>query len=110
MAYAGAMFRRLFTFTWPGFLYRVAGKLDVAEIYVIKEAVSLLAPGMLNLLYAIIFVILIAISAFIITRKNALEISSETLFSKKLCLFLIIVFVWSFLSLSQVSTFIYFKF
>ena len=110
MAYAGAMFRRLFTFTWPGFLYRVAGKLDVAEIYVIKEAVSLLAPGMLNLLYVIIFIILIAISAFIITRKNALEISSETLFSKKLCSFLIIVFVWSFLSLSQVSTFIYFKF
>ena len=110
MAYAGAMFRRLFTFTWPGFLYRVAGKLDIAELYVIKEAVSLLAPGMLNLLYVTIFIFLLVISAFIITRKNALEISSNTSFSKKLCLFIILIFVWSFLSLSQVSTFIYFKF
>ena len=110
MAYAGAMFRRLFYFTWPGFLYRVAGKLDIAEIYLVKEALSLAAPSLINPMYLIAFLILLAISAFVITRKNALEIATTTTFSKRTCIFLIILFVWSFLSLSQVSTFIYFKF
>ena len=88
----------------------MAGKLDIAEIYLVKEALSLAAPSLINPMYLIAFLILLAISAFVITRKNALEIATTTTFSKRTCIFLIILFVWSFLSLSQVSTFIYFKF
>ena len=55
-------------------------------------------------------IILLIVSAFIMTRKNTQEMVEETKFSFKTVLGLTIVFVWSFISLSNVSTFIYFQY
>lgn len=110
LSHAFGMFRRLTYFTWPGFLYRTAGKLSISETYILREALSLIAPSLTDIVNVMIFAIILIISAFIITRPNAFEISDKMKFSGKTCLFLTVIFTWSLLSLSQVSTFIYFKY
>lgn len=111
MAHAFGMFRRLFYFTWPGFLYRASSKLDVAETYVFGEAIGIAAPSLTNAFYLVVLVLLILVSFFIITRKNTMEIAlSPKALTKGRAIFLAIIFIWSFMSLSNVSTFIYFKY
>ena len=63
-----------------------------------------------DMIYVVTMVIYIAISAFVMTRKNTQEIIKDGKLSKKKVLWLAVLFVWSFISLSNVSTFIYFQF
>ena len=69
-----------------------------------------MAPEMLNLAYLLAFILLLLISGFILTRKNTLEIAGEHPLNGRLCVFVTVIFVWSVISFSQVSTFIYFNF
>ena len=63
-----------------------------------------------------LFLLLLAVSAFLISRKNALEIvehafrPAEPEPGKKLWLPITLLLVWCIISFSQVSTFIYFNF
>ncbi len=111
MTYAVQMFRQFFFFTYPGFLYRTASQLDIAEIYIPKQIISVLgiANGE-NIVYVSAFLILLVFSGFIMTRKNTQEIVQKTSFNTKTALGLAVIFVWSFISLSNVSTFIYFQY
>ncbi|SDA70320.1 alginate O-acetyltransferase complex protein AlgI [Butyrivibrio sp. INlla18] len=110
LAYAMGMFRRLFFWTYPGFLYRTAANLEIAENYVFRQLFSQLGMQFDNQIYLITIIIYIAISAFVMTRKNTQEIVKKAEFNKKTVLGLAVLFVWSFISLSNVSTFIYFQF
>ena len=110
LAYAMGMFRRLFFWTYPGFLYRTAANLEIAENYVFRQLFSQLGMQFDNQIYLVTIIIYIAISAFIMTRKNTQEIVKKAEFDKKTVLGLAVLFVWSFISLSNVSTFIYFQF
>ena len=78
-----AMFRRLFFFTWPGFLTRTAANLDIAENYVFRQFLSQMGGIDENVIYMITMVIYLAVSGFIITRKNTEEIIETTTFDKK---------------------------
>ena len=60
--------------------------------------------------YLILFVVLLVVSAFIISRKNAVEILQGTPLNKKICFAMVVLFAWCVISFSQVSTFIYFNF
>lgn len=84
--------------------------LDIPEFYLIKQAVNMAAPGLLTYAYLALFLFLLAVSGFILTRKNALEIVTGKPLDGKLCFWIVVVFVWSVISFSQVSTFIYFNF
>ena len=55
-------------------------------------------------------VIYLVVSGYIITRKNTQEIIEATTFDKKTLIGITVLFLWSFVSLSAVSTFIYFQF
>ena len=55
-------------------------------------------------------IIILAVSGFIMTRKNTQEIVEQTTFKKREVIGLAVVFIWSFISLSDVSTFIYFQY
>ncbi len=110
MAGAFQMFRNILAFKDTGYIYKIAAKLDVPEFYLIKQAVNLAAPEMLNLAYLLAFILLLLISGFILTRKNTLEIAGEHPLNGRLCAFVTVIFVWSVISFSQVSTFIYFNF
>ncbi len=110
MTYAFVYFKRLFFFTWPGFLYRTVGQMDLSEMYVVNQAVSRLAPGLADPVQTILFLLLLVICFIVITRPNAREIALKHPFTMKKALALGILFVWSYLSMSGVSTFIYFQF
>ena len=110
LTYAFQMFKRFFFWTYPGFLYRTASQLKIAENYVPRQLFSQLGIEADNIIYLITLLIYIAVSAFIMTRKNTQEIVAEVKYDKKTVLGLAVIFVWSFISLSNVSTFIYFQF
>ena len=63
-----------------------------------------------NVVYMITMVIYLVVSGYIITRKNTQEIIEATTFDKKTLIGITVLFLWSFVSLSAVSTFIYFQF
>lgn len=110
MKNAFMMFKNLFSFRETGYLLKLAAKLDIPEFYLIKQMINLTVPDILPYAYVALFILLLLVSAFILTRKNAVEIVTEHPFSHRLCLFAAVIFVWSVISFSQVSTFIYFNF
>jgi alginate O-acetyltransferase complex protein AlgI len=112
MTYALQMFKQFFFFTYPGFLYKTAENLKLAENYLPRQLFTQLnmGDGMQNLIYVATFLILLIVSGFVMTRKNTQEIIEETRFDTRTVIGLAIIFIWSFVSLSNVSTFIYFQF
>lgn len=110
MSSAFRMFRNIFAFKETGYLYKVAATLDVPEFYIFKQIINMVDPAILSPAYVILFILLLAVSTFIITRKNTLQIVKEHPLNFKLCFFTVILFVWCIISFSQVSTFIYFNF
>ncbi|MBQ3796065.1 MAG: MBOAT family protein [Butyrivibrio sp.] len=111
MTYAFQMFKRFFFWTYPGFLYRTAQNLEIAENYVFRQLFSQLGKDSMTIvIYMVTMLVLLAVSGFVMTRKNTQEIIKETTFDKKTIAWMTILFIWSFVSLSNVSTFIYFQF
>ena len=84
--------------------------MDIPEFYLIKQVINLTAPEMLTYAYLAVFLVLLAVSGFILTKKNTWEIVERHPLNTKLCLWITVIFVWSVISFSQVSTFIYFNF
>ena len=110
MTYALQYFKQLIIPTWPGFMYKTSAVLDIPENYLAITATNLFAKNMTNMVYLVSWIILIIISFIVIRSKNAKEIVDSGVPSKKFTALLVILFAWSFISLSQVSTFIYFQF
>ena len=110
MADAFQMFRNIFTFKNTGYIYKVAAKLDIPEFYLMKQIINLTRPNLLQYAFLALFIVLLLVSALILTRKNAVWIAENHPLNSKLSFFVTIIFVWSVISFSQVSTFIYFNF
>lgn len=110
MANAFQMFKNIFAFQQTGYLFKIAAKLDIPEFYLAKQAINMAKPEILPYAYVALFFLLLAISAFVLTRKNAVRIVTEHPLNFRLCLFVTVIFAWSVISFSQVSTFIYFNF
>lgn len=110
MANAFQMFKNILAFKETGYLFKIAARLDIPEFYLFKQVINMTKPELLSYAYVILLFLLLFISAFVLTRKNAVQIINEHPLDFKLCLFITIIFVWSVISFSQVSTFIYFNF
>lgn len=110
IASAVQMFKNIFAWKNTGYLLKLAENLDIPEFYIFKQALTMKAPDLLQYAYVFLFLLLLLVSAFVITRKNTLQIVAEHSLSKKLCMYVIVLFVWCVISFSQVSTFIYFNF
>ncbi|MCH5256605.1 MAG: MBOAT family protein [Lachnospiraceae bacterium] len=110
MAGALQMFKNLFAFNYTGKVFEVAATMDIAEFYVIQEALVIVAPSVVRYAYLLLLVVYLAFSFFLIFRKNALEIATDGKLSSGKCWAVSIIFVWCVISLSQVSTFLYFNF
>ena len=110
MTYALQYFKQLVIPTWPGFMYKTSAMLDISENYLLITAANMYAKQYTNIIYLISWIILLVISFLAIRAKNAHEIVDEKRDSVGYIVFMVIIFVWSFISLSQVSTFIYFQF
>ena len=111
MTYAGMMFKRFFVWTYPGFLFRTAENLAIPENYLLRQFLIQTGREMLvKWVYLGTFIVLLLICAVVMRMKNTAQIVSETKFGKKQMIGLVILFIWSFISLSTVSTFLYFQF
>lgn len=110
MANAFHMFKNILAFKETGYLFKIAARLDIPEFYLFKQVINMTKPELLSYAYVILFFLLLIISAFVLTRKNAVQIINEHPLNFRLCLFITVIFVWSVISFSQVSTFIYFNF
>ena len=110
MTAAIQLFKNIFAFKNTGYLFKLAANLDIPEFYLIKQVLTLKFPDMLQYAYVVLFLLLLIISAVVISRKNTLQMVAENPFRKKLCTWVVFIFVWSVISFSQVSTFIYFNF
>lgn len=110
MGDAMLLWEKLFTGGWRGFLPAMSNTLCIPENYVIRKFISMTYPGLLNLFFMSCILILLAVSTFLICGKRAEEWIKQEGNTKKGCFCLAFLFLWSFVSLSQVSVFLYFNF
>ena len=110
MSHAFQMFKNIGMFDETGVIYKVVATLDLPEFYIFKQMINMINEGWLKYAYLILFIVLLIVSAFIISRKNAVEILQGTPLNKKICFAVVVLFAWCVISFSQVSTFIYFNF
>ena len=110
MTQAFQMFKNIGMFKETGVIYKMVATLDIPEFYIMKQVINLTNPALLNYAYLVLFLLLLIISAFIISRKNAVQIVRETPLNKKMCMVTVLLLTWCIISFSQVSTFIYFNF
>ena len=110
MLAAGQLFKNLLSVRFSGKLFEIAAQLDISEIYIIRQALELAAPGAVNYLYLIVMLALFVLAFYLIFHKNAYERATCNELTSKRCWALCILFVWCVISLSQVSTFLYFNF
>lgn len=104
------LFKNLFSGKWNSKIYEVAAQLDISEIYVIKQALDMVAPDLVTYVYLIFMILLFALAFFLIFRPNAYERAVKEELTSAKCWVASILLVWCILSLSQVSTFLYFNF
>jgi alginate O-acetyltransferase complex protein AlgI len=111
MTYAIEMFRTLFRFRWPGYVFLTAQNLAPTELYVVNKFLSSRFPSLVQPAALILWLAILAISSWIVfTRKNSVALVKETTFSARTVIFTVVLFVWCVISLSGVSTFLYFNF
>lgn len=104
------MIGHMFSFTWNGKVFDVAYKLQMSEFFILDEAVGLVSSTGVYYLHLVLMILMLALCFFIISRKNSLEIAERQDKPGKTAFLLAVLFVWCFISLSQVSTFLYFNF
>lgn len=110
MIAAVQLFKNLFSGSYTGKIFEVAAQLDVSEIYVLKQALDMAAPGMINYLYLIFMFLLFALAFYLVFKPNAYERTMHGEMTSRRCWGICILLIWCIVSLSQVSTFLYFNF
>ncbi|MDE6738138.1 MAG: MBOAT family protein [Lachnospiraceae bacterium] len=104
------LFKNLFSGSYTGKIFEVAAQLNVSEIYVIGQALDMMAPNLSGYLYLIAMLLLFALAFYLVFRPNAYERSMRGELTSKRCWIVCILLIWCIVSLSQVSTFLYFNF
>ncbi|MBD5490071.1 MAG: MBOAT family protein [Lachnospiraceae bacterium] len=104
------LFKNLFSGSYTGKIFEVAAQLNVSEIYVLGQALDMAAPNLAGYLYLIVMLLLFALAFYLVFRPNAYERSMRGELTSKRCWIICILLIWCIVSLSQVSTFLYFNF
>lgn len=110
MAGAFRMFKNVFSFTYNAKMYDVAFSLSLPELFIVEKVVTTVIPSMGAYYYLSVLLIYLIACFIIIFSKNAMEITKQKIYTKKRAFVLAILFGWCIISLSQVSTFLYFNF
>ena len=108
----------LFSMRFFHSLGTLAETINCSELYVVRKALSLIRPGWIGPMYLYVFLAIILLSVWIVTRKNTTQIVNKFLCENReqkkqstaYSLWLAFLFTWSVISLSGVSTFLYFNF
>ena len=110
MSGAIQLFQNLFSGRYTGKIYEIAAQLDISELYVIRQALDMTAPHLINYMYLFFLLLLFMLSFFLVFRPTAYERTMQGEMTSKKCWIACILLLWCIISLSQVSTFLYFNF
>ena len=111
MAAAAQMFRNLRHFWWPGYVLITAEQFAPTELYPVRKALELTAPGLVRPYSLVLWLTVLAVDFYIVFfRKNSMQMMKESSYSRRTAVLLAVLFVWSVTSLSGVSEFLYFNF
>lgn len=110
LSQAWQLMKKLFMGGNTGFLVGLCNTLQIPENYMIRKLLELRFPQWQNAFYGVCVALLLGISVYLIRGERA-----EKWIEKRACtgrgiIVLAVLFVWAFISLSQVSTFLYFDF
>ena len=92
------------------FIYDMASSMNIPELYIFKQIFQMFLPQYPGLVYLIAFILLMILCIFLLRGKNPEKIVSEGKYNTKMAIILAVIFIWSVISLSGVSTFLYFNF
>ncbi len=101
---------KIFSFRWNGFLLEIAKALDLSEIYVVTKALSMKAPGVLSILSLFLLLLFVSLCLIFLIGPGIRPKKGTAGKKKGHAVLLAVLFVWSVLSLTGVSTFLYFDF
>lgn len=104
------LFQNLFTGRYNGKIFDLASQLDISEIYIFRQMLNLAAPDLLPYLYLVFMLALFVLAFYLIFHPNAYERTMQGELTSRRCWYICILLLWCILSLSQVSTFLYFNF
>ncbi|MCR5594574.1 MAG: MBOAT family protein [Lachnospiraceae bacterium] len=102
--------RSIFVFNWNGKLFEILSYLKAPEFYILKEAAGMISDKALNIVYLGCSLLMLIISFIIIVKPNSHEIAYKNDHPIRDAILMGAVFSWCFISLNQVSTFLYFNF
>lgn len=105
-----SLIREMLTLRWNGFLFRMGESLEISELYVLTKGISMALPSFLPFVNLGLLLLLFAICFVVLAGKKAGTIVEEKVPGKKYAFCMAFLFVWSVLSMSGVSTYIYFSF
>lgn len=104
------LLKKLFGGGFTGFIVGMCNTLNIPETYAIREMLQLYFPGLLNPFYIACNALLLIISLVLVAGPKAEDWIRQKGSTVKGLLLLATLFTWSVISLSQVSTFLYFNF
>lgn len=108
------MLRAMFTPSLSKITLELAGAFSrLPEAYVATKYLEMTAPGLLNTLFMLIFTVLLTVAAVILHGKNSHEIlaaQKEKGYTLPFTAGLALATGWAVISLTQISTFLYFNF
>lgn len=107
---AWLLIQKLFCGGFKGFFTGMCNTLQITEFYAIREMLEMKFPSLLNPFYITCMVLLLAISLLLVIGPKAEDFIKKHGQKKRTLLLLAFIFTWAFISLSQVSTFLYFNF
>ena len=93
-----------------GSLTAMAQTMEPVEIYIITKALSMVLPGLIPVVDVAVMVLITVICIVVLAGKRAQLIAQEETLTSRFTWGLVIILVWSVLSFSGVSTFLYFNF
>ena len=106
----GIVFKGLMNPVGVKFVVDMAQYMDIPELYIFKRALEMFAPQLIRSLYLVAYIIIMVICTLLLRGKNAEDIVKGGNYTTKTAIGLAVILIWSIISLSGVSTFLYFNF
>lgn len=107
---AWLLFKKLFCGGFHGFFVGICNTLLVPENYPVFKILEMYFPHLLNPFFVACTIFILAISLLLVVGPKAEDFLQKNATGKKTLMLLAFLFTWAFISLSQVSTFLYFNF
>lgn len=106
--------KAMFLPSCTGFFPELCGAVkSMSECYVVTKFLELKNPALLNTFCPVVVLVLVFITILVLRGKNSMELlqaQKEKGYASSFTLFLVLCTGWALISLTQVSTFLYFNF